>query len=219
MRVRSSRARRLVDRAEEIRAVMVAYEHPELPEPERSWLRRRYAEIADVVAVDALRAVETGEPVGETCLERVRALGERCAGEEIPLDVALRAAVPALKIFAGLLPAAAPTAQAVLWMQRAGTVLQDLDGAWVAGWLRASEHPAVAADAGAVDPQEQEILRLVADGRSNAEIAEATHYSRQAVVWHLSRLMRRWRAPNRAALVAAAFANGVLVPAPQARAS
>ena len=39
----ASRGRRLVDRAEEICAVMVAYEHPELPEPGRAWLREHGA--------------------------------------------------------------------------------------------------------------------------------------------------------------------------------
>jgi DNA-binding CsgD family transcriptional regulator len=213
---RSHRRRPLVDRADEIRAAMAAYEHPELSDADRAWLRLRYAEIAEVVAVDALRAVESGEPLSASCLHRVRELGARQHGQEIPLGVALRAAVPALGVFAGLLPPTAPTALVVTWLQRGASVLQDLNGAWMEGWLQGTAPGPVLLDADAedVEPQEHEILRLVADGRSNAEIAEATHYSRQAVVWRLSRLMRRWRAPNRAALVAAAFAKGVLVPQP-----
>lgn len=204
--------RPLVDRMDEIRSVLVAYPHPELPEPDAAWLRRRYAEVAEVAAAEALRTVESGEPLPETCLQRVRALGARRHGEQIPLGVALRAAAPALELFAGLLPRTAPATSVVVWMQRASAVLQELDAAWMEGWLQGGAPAAVPTPAADVEPQEQEILRLVAGGRSNDEIAEATHYSRQAIVWQLSRLMRRWRAPNRAALVAAAFAKGVLVP-------
>jgi DNA-binding NarL/FixJ family response regulator len=62
-----------------------------------------------------------------------------------------------------------------------------------------------------LDEAEQRMLTLTAYGLSNAEIAQATSYSRQAVGWHLSKLMRAWKAPNRTALVAVAFVKGVIV--------
>jgi len=67
----------------------------------------------------------------------------------------------------------------------------------------------------AVDPTltdaEARMLTLAAYGHSNDHIARATSYSRQAVGWHLSRIMRAWKTPNRTALVALAFVKGVLV--------
>jgi DNA-binding CsgD family transcriptional regulator len=58
---------------------------------------------------------------------------------------------------------------------------------------------------------EARMLALAAYGHSNEHIARATSYSRQAVGWHLSRIMRAWKTPNRTALVAVAFVKGVLV--------
>jgi len=67
----------------------------------------------------------------------------------------------------------------------------------------------------AVDPTltdaDARMLTLAAYGHSNEHIARATSYSRQAVGWHLSRIMRAWKTPNRTALVALAFVKGVLV--------
>jgi len=62
-----------------------------------------------------------------------------------------------------------------------------------------------------LDDPEQEMLVLAALGQSNSEIARATRYSRQAVGWHLSRLMRVWSVPNRTALVTVGFLRGALV--------
>ncbi|PXA72050.1 helix-turn-helix transcriptional regulator [Cryobacterium arcticum] len=68
----------------------------------------------------------------------------------------------------------------------------------------------VAADPDLSDA-EARMLTLAAYGHSNDHIARATSYSRQAVGWHLSRIMRAWKTPNRTALVALAFVKGVLV--------
>jgi DNA-binding CsgD family transcriptional regulator len=61
-----------------------------------------------------------------------------------------------------------------------------------------------------LDDVEERMLALTAHGLSNDEIARATSYSRQAVAWHLGRLMRTWNAPNRTALVSVAFVRGVI---------
>jgi DNA-binding CsgD family transcriptional regulator len=61
-----------------------------------------------------------------------------------------------------------------------------------------------------LDDVEERMLALTAYGMSNDEIARATSYSRQAVAWHLGRLMRSWNAPNRTALVSVAFVRGVI---------
>ncbi len=61
-----------------------------------------------------------------------------------------------------------------------------------------------------VDGLELRILAMVARGFSTVETAKALHYSRQAVSYHLGRLMARFDAPNRTALVAAAYEHGLL---------
>jgi DNA-binding CsgD family transcriptional regulator len=69
----------------------------------------------------------------------------------------------------------------------------------------------LAAASDALTADEADMLTLAAYGLSNEEIARSTRFSRQTVAWHLSRLMRNWRAPNRTALVAVAFVRGALV--------
>ena len=65
-----------------------------------------------------------------------------------------------------------------------------------------------------IDLLERELLVLTARGLSTAEMADATFYSRQAVSYHLGRLMARFGMPNRTALVAFAYEHGLLAPIP-----
>jgi DNA-binding NarL/FixJ family response regulator len=60
-----------------------------------------------------------------------------------------------------------------------------------------------------LDDLECHILGMAAPGLSTAEIAAAVHYSRQAVSYHLGRLMNRFKVPNRTALVAFAYEQGL----------
>ncbi|MFF4954931.1 helix-turn-helix transcriptional regulator [Streptomyces chattanoogensis] len=64
----------------------------------------------------------------------------------------------------------------------------------------------------ALTASQERILSLLAVGRSNADIATSLHLSRQTVDYHLSRLRDLLDAPNRCALVARAYALGILVP-------
>ncbi|AJT70068.3 hypothetical protein T261_8475 [Streptomyces lydicus] len=64
----------------------------------------------------------------------------------------------------------------------------------------------------ALTASQERILSLLAAGRSNADIATSLHLSRQTVDYHLSRLRDLLDAPNRCALVARAYALGILVP-------
>ena len=57
---------------------------------------------------------------------------------------------------------------------------------------------------------ERELLGLVAVGLTNKEIAGQSGVSETAVKKRIAALMRRLAAPNRAALVRAAFLAGVL---------
>lgn len=61
-----------------------------------------------------------------------------------------------------------------------------------------------------IDGLERSILVMIARGLSTVEIANALHYSRQAVSYHLGRLMTRFKVRNRTALVAFAYEQGLL---------
>ncbi|MFD0277393.1 LuxR C-terminal-related transcriptional regulator [Kitasatospora sp. NPDC127111] len=59
---------------------------------------------------------------------------------------------------------------------------------------------------------EARILALAAAGNTSARIAGEVGLTADGVNYHLTRLSRRWGAPNRTALIARAYVNGVLAP-------
>ncbi|MFI9306273.1 PAS domain-containing protein [Streptomyces triculaminicus] len=63
-----------------------------------------------------------------------------------------------------------------------------------------------------VSEVEGRILALAAAGATTAAIGKAVGLTVDGVNYHLARLTRRWRVPNRTALVAKAYVLGVLVP-------
>lgn len=206
-------------------------------EPEtRAWLRARYAEIVPVVLPAALRAVERGGPISPRCLTELRGVAIRSANEPgATFSTALRGSYPALAVFSAVMFELQPArpSQVVLAMTRATWVAHELGSCWVESWNRerarldraqGSLVPVGAVVAEGVveapveliatgpelDETEQHMLTLTAYGLSNDDIAKQTNYSRQAVSWHLGKLMKAWNVQNRTALVAAAFVRGVL---------
>ena len=67
--------------------------------------------------------------------------------------------------------------------------------------------PAVA---GRLSPREVEVLRLVAEGMTNREIAEALVISERTVINHLSNIFTKTGAENRAGAAAFAFRHGLV---------
>ena len=61
-------------------------------------------------------------------------------------------------------------------------------------------------------PREVEVLRLVATGQSNAEIADALVLSHATVKTHVSRILTKLGLRDRAQLVVVAYEGGIVVP-------
>ena len=228
----------LVARSDEIERALIEQTFKDVHSDGRDWLRARYAELVPLVLRDALRSVETGEALPDECLLRLRAAAAELHDESAPMGVMLRGSLPALRVFSSIMhdsghvtnPAHMRTV--VTAMGRAALVAHELGVCWIEGrndstlvssssaasggrddradgTLTSLELVATSPD---LDDAEERMLVLAALGHSNEVIATATSYSRQAVGWHLSRIMRVWKAPNRTALVALAFVKGVLVP-------
>lgn len=157
-------------------------------------------------------------------------------GSGIELITELRAADPTLGI---LVISAWSTEDAILAALRAGAtgyVLKERDdlevtlsirsvlrgGApidpFMARRIMAELHPALQPNADppeaglaeALSPREHQILRLVAEGSSNREIAEQLHLSRHTVECHVKHIYRKLAVGSRVSAVSAARTRGLL---------
>ena len=63
---------------------------------------------------------------------------------------------------------------------------------------------------GALTPRERQVLRLVADGRANKEIARELSITERTAKFHVTSLLNKLGADNRAQAVAIAAARGLL---------
>jgi DNA-binding NarL/FixJ family response regulator len=77
--------------------------------------------------------------------------------------------------------------------------------------------PASANVCASLTEREREVLVQVAVGRSNTEIAETLFVSVATVKTHVSRLLTKLRARDRAQLVVIAYETGTVVPGRDAR--
>ena len=63
-----------------------------------------------------------------------------------------------------------------------------------------------------LSPQEERILTLVADGRTNRQVGTELYISEKTVSVHLSRVMAKLGAASRTEAVTIAYARGLLDP-------
>ncbi|MGW3572480.1 LuxR C-terminal-related transcriptional regulator [Streptomyces sp. NPDC000941] len=61
-----------------------------------------------------------------------------------------------------------------------------------------------------LSPMEAQILEGVATGASTVQLASKLYLSRQGIEYHVSSMLRKLKAPNRAALVSRAYSAGML---------
>jgi|SRR6516165_4056576 len=73
------------------------------------------------------------------------------------------------------------------------------------------QHPVTALDG--VTDREREVLTLIGRGLSNAEIAQALHITMATAKTHISRLLAKLGARDRAQLVIVAYETGLIQPA------
>lgn len=72
------------------------------------------------------------------------------------------------------------------------------------------EEPPAATGQKLLSPLEARILEGVATGASTVQMAAKLYLSRQGVEYHVGSMLRKMKAPNRAALVSRAYAAGML---------
>lgn len=189
---------------------------------QRATVPRLLRSITPRLVPTIVESIASGGPLDRADLAVVRECGATLAREGFPLAASLEGLEPATTTLVRFLLGAAsgvPVAFRAVLIARAAHVTHRIATEVAAGWFDA--HP-VDLDPPApddLDDVDRQILHMVVDGGSNTSIARALAYSPQTIRWRLSRLMRRWGAPNRAALAAAAVRRGSVVPRSAGRAS
>ncbi|MEV0316350.1 response regulator transcription factor [Nonomuraea fuscirosea] len=80
----------------------------------------------------------------------------------------------------------------------------------IADFLRGAQPAPVVRDLSDITPREREVLTLIGRGLSNTELAEHLHLTVGTVKTHISRLLAKLHARDRAQLVVAAYEGGLI---------
>lgn len=140
---------------------------------------------------------------------------------------AIRALDPAARIVALTSIDDAGRVQQVLQAGAVGYLLKDVSAFELAQAIRSAAsgsialspqvlhalHQPCAAESAALVPlseREREVLALLAQGRSNQQIAEALHLSRPTVKYHLSNIFSKLGVASRAEAIAEAYQRGLI---------
>jgi ATP/maltotriose-dependent transcriptional regulator MalT len=99
---------------------------------------------------------------------------------------------------------------AILKYERAGASYGAAEARALLDRITGAPAPADAAPGRLITPRESEILRLVADGSSNAQVAARLHLSEHTVHRHIANIMTKLEVSTRAAAVARAGEQGLL---------
>lgn len=111
-----------------------------------------------------------------------------------------------------LLKEAAPWefVEAVRKVARGEPYVQERLGAKLARWVETGETPPPPESRRGLSPREREVLTLLAQGHTNAEIAETLHVSTRTVEAHRLHILQKLSLRSRAEIVRYAQAEGLL---------
>lgn len=176
-------------------------------------------EVVERVLPAVFAAVRSGESLDDDATLLVHRAAEACGSARVPLTTVLGitsiAATAAVEVTRDL-SAVSEGHLTTEVVARGLPVLQEVLVAAAAGHGRGTtrsgrEPPGpLAATRIPLGGTAREVLRLVADGRTNAEIAAELRLSTQTVNYHVRRLMQLVGAANRTAVVTRAFRRGWL---------
>jgi DNA-binding NarL/FixJ family response regulator len=178
--------------------------------------RRLAAELPDVKVVVLTTFADDASIMGALEAGALGFLTKDAGREQIALAVRSAAAGQAVLdplVQASLLRAATPAGTG----QGAGTGVGAAGAAAVLVESSVPTTPTTPPEAPLPDdltPREADVLRSIADGQSNAEIAEALFISEATVKSHINHLFAKIHARNRAEAVRYAYDHGLVTPGP-----
>ena len=106
--------------------------------------------------------------------------------------------------------ALAPDTFAHLWAEGHAQELEDMLAAALLEVTPLVDSPPQVSNPTRLTPREADVLRLLVEGMSDREIAEALYLSPRTVGWHITHILHKLDAPTRTAAAAAAIRLGLL---------
>lgn len=178
-------------------------------------------EVLDRLVPAVLAALLTSEPLDEEAMLVVRRAAERWSSRAVPFSTVMEICTAASRAAVEVTQDVARERDQPVVVQVVGrgvVIAQEVVAAAAAGHERNTRRE-LATDRS--DPGRgwapivlrgpaADVLALVAEGRTNAQVAGELGISPQAVNYHVGRLMRALGAVNRTAVVARAYERGLL---------